>query len=233
MRYYHYLSAPKVEMLHGQLPYQPSVGSTEVGFDVKFAKASRTSQRSDQLNVYEKLQAVEEWIYANEPVGSLDAPNVWISGRLLLGTYFSDPPPNPRIPIVPVADLVLYGTRDQGGAGLVMGGSLHNVITRFRFPDPEAQRQRYWSDTFYLQQGLQLFSEEVGSFAPDLLPAPLDRESDSTLARRIHRAALLLDEGVVGRNLGTCEFLAKRLMTIEHDHEVATLATPLFVSLYD
>jgi hypothetical protein len=56
MRYYHYLSNNKIEMLYQQIAeYRPKV-NTDVAIDLKVIKASRKSERSEgELSVYNKL----------------------------------------------------------------------------------------------------------------------------------------------------------------------------------
>lgn len=56
MRYYHYLSSNKIEMLYQQMAeYKPKV-TTDIGLDLKVFKGGRKSERSEtEPNVYGKL----------------------------------------------------------------------------------------------------------------------------------------------------------------------------------
>jgi hypothetical protein len=115
MRYYHYLSSNKIEMLYEQIAeYRPKV-NTDVGIDLKVLKASRKSERSQsEPSVYNKLSEVENWIYEHEPVGAVDTPNVWIYGREFLGFT---PAPEP-----------LGGTVDSTRGSPVLFGGITSAV---------------------------------------------------------------------------------------------------------
>lgn len=110
MRYYEYLSTAKVDMLYPQIDQTSRSAGGEVGFDLKVIKASRKTDGKKEPTVYEKLAAVEDWIYAREPVGSMDEPAPWISGRLDLVESI-------------VSESVLFAARSKTLSYLLMGGS--------------------------------------------------------------------------------------------------------------
>lgn len=239
MRYYEYLSTTKVEMLHPQLTQGRSAASTEIGVDLKVVKVNRKKDGAAELPVYDRLSEVEAWIYANEPVGTVDEPDVWISGRteLLAATLTlgADVTPGP----------VLYTPAD--GPELLMGGSVHNTSGRRAYPGAELPSTvHFYSSRVELGAILSRFAADLG--LPDRGDPDSEREDDewsvytgliSLLRGDRTRVPNWLAGHVLPDNpvsLGECEFLAKRLRTTTGHTDPArpaTLATPLYVAIMD
>ncbi|WP_425300795.1 DUF7019 family protein [Nocardia wallacei] len=64
-------------MLYSQI--DRSAGG-EIGVDLKVFKASRKSQGAKALSIHDKIAAVEDWIYAHEPVGTVPPLGVGFQG---------------------------------------------------------------------------------------------------------------------------------------------------------
>lgn len=211
MRYYDYLSEAKVEMLYPQIDQSSKVVSREVGVDVRLLKVSRKIDGTRGPSIYEKLSAVEDWIYAHEPVGNVDEPEAWIYGRMSLAETIV-------APMVPVGGLgedytVFYAGKSDSGAYILLGGSARhlNAVSSQTTPVFDVRRS---SSRYAIENILRHFpdSEDPKTFA-DL------RTSQYTSAARF----ILRDAP-----LSEYEFLAKRLVT-DSDNNVS-LATPLFVA---
>jgi hypothetical protein len=83
MKYYLYISDAKVDMLYPQIPHDSkSRVSTELGFDVKFAKASRKVEKESEDNRYTRLEAVVQFIEDSGALGSLDNPGEYVRATL-------------------------------------------------------------------------------------------------------------------------------------------------------
>ncbi len=235
MRYYEYLSTTKVEMLYPQIDRTSRATGGEVGIDLTVFKATRKTDGIRPLTVHDKLTAVEEWIYAHEPVGTPDEPDVWIYGRAdLLATTLTltdesdDPGP------------VLFTPSAGEGTDLLMGGSSRNSSSSRAYPDmPLPPQLRSHSSPVSM-------SATLAALADDLeIPASSDdaghgrviaglaewiRANDGRPAEPPRTLGFRVSPPV---RLGECEFLAKRLRTAKHKSRPATLATPLFVALLD
>jgi hypothetical protein len=246
VRYYEYLSTSKVEMLHPQLVLGRSPATSEIGVDLKLVKVNRKKDGAGELPLHDRLSAVEEWIYANEPVGTVDDPDVWIYGRteLLAATLTlgADVTPGP----------VLYTPAE--GPELLMGGSVHNTSGRRPYPGAELPSTvRYFSSRVELGAILSQFAADLG--LPDRGAPDSEREDGewdvytglTALLRDDHsRIPNWLAHHVASEpadvmsakpvSLGECEFLAKRLRTTAGHTDPprpATLATPLYVAITD
>jgi Family of unknown function (DUF7019) len=244
MRYYHYISANRVEMIYQQLAHRYSVRSTEVGVDVKFVKAIRKIERkSADTSIYEKLSIVEDWIYQNEEVGSIEEPATWISARISLrvATGISDPwnaPPHP----------IKYGGITPAGSAILLGGSSNNLTTAIDAPTPQIN---VFGDPAYLRNSFEIalhsaFEASAHSRRAEELASPAGHQTDSTematrdRSRREVEAALVYirfgmeDNGLPpGDDLGECEFLAKTVHSVRANGKTVTVATPLYVSLME
>ncbi len=235
VRYYHYVSATKVEMLHAQIDKGARKVTSEVGADLKFVKASRTSEFAGRdPSLYAKLEAVEQWIYANEPVGSVEEPAPWIYGRAPLGA--DNFTPHPGDSDEELADgAVLYGAATaDGSATLLMGGSARHLSVFGRFSGSGWNVPTHFSEVMWLMRATSQFADEFGPLSKNFA---FQRTgcSDDHLAGELTFISKLLAKGKKGESLGECEFLAKRLKTLPfgESQALASLATPLFVSLLE
>jgi hypothetical protein len=258
MRYYEYLSSSKVEMLYPQIDQSSRSAGGEIGVDLKVFRFSRKTDGARTLSIHDKLAAVEDWIYAHEPVGTVDEPDVWIYGRAnLVATTLTLMDRG-----APVSGPVLFTPAEAApGSELLMGGSAHNTAGQRAYPDMELPAQvRYASARVELLNVLGRFAADLG-----LSKAPNSQEPYghdewtviSGLARLLRSDrnrmpnwlnSVFDDFDVFDRPafdaappvlIGECEFLAKRLRTwTEQVHsgaipEAVTLATPLFVAVID
>jgi hypothetical protein len=215
LRYYAYLSQGKVEMLYSQLPSFKSIGSSEIGFDFKLFKFGRKWDRAKETSLYERLESVEDRLYASESIGSLDEDRPWIYGRLpLMTTRLRGREPNSD-------EAIVFGYMPDAGRCLMMVGSAVNAMpsmpavvgqTRVQGPgtDPHTiyNLLKSYLDGYPPSLHMDRGQVRVNEMLPTIMSAP--------------------PHSIV--SLGTCEFVAKRLAWDPND---AVLATPLFVSMED
>jgi hypothetical protein len=202
MRYYHYLSSNKIEMLYEQIAeHRPKV-NTDVGIDLKVIKASRKSERSEgEPSVYNKLSVLENWIYEHEPVGAVDRPNVWIYGREFLGFT-----PSPKALGGTVDSTngspVLFGGITNDQSAILMCGSSGNLIQN---STKEAHFSQ-WSSVDYLSR---LFERIIapsnespmitsGPQENQIAPIPLGDLQDHGDSEAVQRAQTLAEDLVSG-----------------------------------
>ncbi len=115
MKYYTYISDAKVDMLFPQVPHDVKKKvATEFGIDLKFLSAKRKAEAEPEENRITRLEVVAEFIRNSGKVGSVDAPNEYISDTLQLRTA--------RI------EEFLYLTGRTEKTSFGMGGSLQHVI---------------------------------------------------------------------------------------------------------
>lgn len=224
VRYFLYLSSAKLEMLHGQLPAQPAANSS-VGIDVKVFKAERRSDRGEP-SVYDKLARVEEWIYREEDVGTVATPGPWILHR---GTVWAANF-TPHSSISEVADLrssaVLFSSQDEDGNVVLLGGSGTHVLGSPDYADRSGGRL-YYSWAVSLLRLLEGYVEDL-EVKVGFGPVP-----PSTDTATVAASCAAMSRGWMAREVGHCEFLAKRLFTGKHEGRTVTLGTPLYVAMMD
>ncbi len=183
MRYFIYLSGSKVEMLYRQLPHGGARTSSTIGFDLRVVKGDRKVEHS-QPSIYDKLQAVEDQIYTQEPVGSVDSPAAWISfrGEVLAANFTSNSDAEPK---ELRNEAVLFSLISETGARTLLGGSGHHLAVNADLASPRGERL-YFSWSVPLMNLLGEYSAEIESridWDPDRIPA---REA----AHLIHWTAL-------------------------------------------
>jgi hypothetical protein len=240
MRYYEYLSMAKVDMLFPQIDRSSNVVGREVGVDLKVVKVSRKTDGKDPRSEFEKLAEVEDWIYAHEPVGTVDEPEAWIYGRMRLGmTVVPKEWERRDFPEVPLDGTVLFAGDSGDGACIVMGGSARHLHDLHSLPASDVGARQAGSNANALGILLRCYP---GFDTPEPPKGLAERPSQDRYrmieqpAKDMLRAAT--DRGrrspgglhVTG---GEFEFLAKRLQTAKSGKRTASLATPLFVARID
>lgn len=219
MRYYEYLSAAKVDMLYPQIDQTSRSAGGEVGFDLKVIKASRKTDGKKEPTIYEKLAAVEDWIYAHEPVGSMDEPAPWISGRLDLVESI-------------VSESVLFAARNKTLSYLLMGGSAAH-LDQARAPADLPRMRPRSSGTDQIFSALQRFAANTKEIDSAKGSGSFHARTGSYAVTTVVQGIDLMFRQPLYPRVQHCEFLAKRLQTITIDEATVTLATPLFVALAD
>ncbi len=227
MKYLVYLSATKVKMMYWQLPRVGRAASSGIGFDLRVVKGDRRVERQEP-SIYEKLQAVEDWIHAEESVGSLDDPATWLffQGELLAANFTSNSDVEPE---ELASEAVLFSAKSATGGRALLGGSGRHLTVNPDFSTQDGFRL-YFSWSVPLMQLLDEYASEIESkFAWHSGTMPATRA-----AQLIDKTCRGMENGAtMAVSLGTCEFLAKRLRSAELDGRQVTLATPLYVSQMD
>jgi hypothetical protein len=119
MKYYHYISDRKIEMLLSQIKGESGKVSTELKADIKVLGATR--KRETQQSKYSRLDELSEFIHRYGDVGSVDDPGEYVFDTLDLrwGLYgITEKVPNPLI--------FFAGATDHTVVGL--GGSRKHLI---------------------------------------------------------------------------------------------------------
>lgn len=237
MRYYDYLSTAKVDMLYGQLSGAAKPRGREVGIDLKVIKFSqKTDPQQQEPNIYEKLDKVEEWIYANEPVGNVDNPQPWIYGRTPLRTVTVESPADLGEP-----GAIFYAAMSEIGSIILAGSAIHRTPAEIGMIKGQALK------TFSRLTGInQLLRSSEFPWDPDFpkYQQPSGWRQDSIDRYASEALWALMQEG---QDIGECEFLAKSLGRVESEvfdpdapagiwrasRSTIIIATPLFVALDD
>ncbi|MCW2916419.1 MAG: hypothetical protein JWN52_4487 [Actinomycetia bacterium] len=252
VRYYEYLSEAKINMLYGQLDGMPKPKGREIGMDLKLIKVSQKTDAQQGPSVFEKLAAVEDWIYAHEPVGTPAEPQAWIYGRLPLATTIFTASANPSPAEISEGAILFAGVTDDGEY-LMMGGSAHHLTAGRSYPNAASQYPHLlMSAGPTLRNLLYRYAKTIGVIVAEEdmadpnngRQASIDWEMIARPAKDIIEASYMMD------SRGECEFLAKRIQFAERSRQSspasafdellrasepngqrATLATPLFVAL--
>lgn len=232
MRYYEYLSTAKVDMLYPQIDQTSRSAGGEIGFDLKLVKASRKTDGTKEPTAYEKLAAVEAWIYANEPVGNIDEPKAWIYGWMPMAALLVN-----RAWVTPNPDefkdsAAVFGARSDERSYILLAGSARHLALVDRICPSSYEEY-------------DLFGSHISMICALIMSYPDTKDQkypgEETINRLPHMADQLImrpvDRMLLSRGIGPTyhyEFLAKRLDTgYSDDGRPVTLATPLFVALAD
>lgn len=258
-RYYEYVSETKVEMLYPQIDQTSASAGGEVGFDLKIIKASRKTGGRRDPSTYDKLDVIEDWIYAHEPVGNVDEPKAWIYGRMSLAVAIIDTSWETPDPDEIKSAAVVYAGRSEDGSWLLLGGSARHLTAERDHNVPRTELSYLTSKItsaadslhFLLHRCREVFSDGPSSDLHEQALSDIEeRHPWELITMPVHiildnfagHRRLAAELGVPSRRriisrIGHYEFLAKRLLTAEPEghpsQRLATLATPLFVALVD
>lgn len=242
MRYYEYLSSAKVDMLFPQIDRSSKAVERLVDVDLRVLKISSKTDGQGPRSAHQKLAEVEDWIYANEPVGTVDEPAAWIYGRMRLGMLVVPKGWERRdSPGVPLDGITLFAGDSGDGACIIMGGSARHLHDVQALPVANVEYRQTGSNATAL--GILL-----GSYPDFDNPAPSKQFAKRPSQDRfwlIARPAMDILHAAAGKGEdhrapggldaadGEFEFLAKRLQTVTSGTRTASLATPLFVARID
>jgi hypothetical protein len=240
MRYYEYLSSAKVDMLFPQIDRSSKAVNTEFGVNASVLKISRNTEGQNPPSVYEKLAAVEDWIYAHEPVGTVDEPTAWIYGRMRLGMTVvpKDWKRRASRTELPLDGTVLFAGDSGDGACILIGGSARHLHDPHAMPAVDMQSGRVGSNA----SALGILLRSYPDFDDPLLSERFAAQPSQDRYWLIARPAtdILLAAAGDGHSStgidavdGEFEFLAKRLQTAVSGKRTASLATPLFLARVD
>lgn len=221
LRYYFYLSSTKVAMLGGQLVDQGRIDTRELQLRLGVVRYKQGSQSEVPGSETSLIPQIEEWIYGNEEVGSVDEPASWIYGRMELAAinfswYRDDDDEALR------NGAVLMGGESAAQSALLLGGSARHIVGNHRF---SRDFHGTYSDAVSLRDVLAHHLDDVDDFHPCGVP------DGETANLETQYYARLLAAGREGTALGQCEFLAKSLQRGSLGGSMVTLATPLFVAI--
>jgi len=223
LRYYFYLSSTKVAMLGGQLVDQGRIDTRELQLRLGAVRYKQGSQSEAPGTETSLIRQIEEWIYANEEVGSVDEPASWIYGRMALGAVIHSPwyweDGDEEFP----DGAVLMGGVSAHSA-LLLGGSAQHIVGNRRL----SPNIRPHSDPVSLRDAV---TRQLAHHLGDNVNHGYGGADGQTATSEMLHYTRLLADGVDGTALGECEFLAKSLQQGSHGGSLVTLATPLFVAI--
>jgi hypothetical protein len=245
LRYYHYISATKVEMLYAQLPSGRRHSSEVSGGLPGVLQAKHgLAPRDAEPTLYEKLARVEEEINRNHSPGSPGWDNEpYIRGRAKLWVVVIDRESNDQTDSPRQAGgTVLFAGRTPG-ADLVLGGSKAHLLL-----GPGMTPASGDSSFFYLQHAVGQAARNWRSLrADDVLDSDvlIGEQDDQDVADSFMRDSIqyivseAVDRATQFKPVGHCEYLARTICQLEEDQysdpygrhwRSAVLATPLYVA---
>lgn len=126
MKYYQYISMPKIEMLYQQVMAQEAEHEAEVGFDIKILKGSIKTKHSNELGDHQKLDAVTRKLRKLRLVGEVEDEKPYVNGVLPLkfGGY--------GLGVSQTSPIAFWGGKNFAyplrNYAFAMAGSRHNLI---------------------------------------------------------------------------------------------------------
>jgi hypothetical protein len=234
MKFYQYISAPKIEMLHQQIARQSVEREASIGFDIKLLKGSLITKANGELSDHQKVDEIVGDLKKKRLVGAIEEgkPYVYASLNLKFGGYGERLRKTSPIAFWGSASLN-YPLRDYAFA---MAGSRHNLMGEAK-NTPDTANSHSLTDamvTWFLEN---LPDIEPDDYNEDYLNGPWGQEGITNFG--IANAAWLAAQQIGGQN-GKFEFVAKVLHRSDWDDgfrgspiKKIVLATPLYVAMGD
>lgn len=234
MKFYQYISMPKIEMLHQQVAAQDAEREAEVGFDIKLLKGSIKTKSTNELGHHQKLDAVVKKLNKLRLVGEIDEDKPYVRGVLPLrfggyGWRMSQASP-----------IAFWGGLDfpypLKKYAFAMAGSRHNVLGEAKMDQPAAHSHSL-TDAMVSWFVNNLPDVSVEGYEVEEVRGPFGRDemTDYDIANGTWLAASQMS-GVRGEY----EFVARVLHRSDWEEgfrESSTkklvLATPLYVAMVD
>ena len=238
MKYDVYISDAKVNMLFPQVPHDiKRKVSTKFGFDFKVVSASRQTEAETDENRISRLETVVEFIREFGNLGTVEQPDEYIEGDLVLHTAVF-PDRNPKY-------VYFGGSRERSEPGpsqIGLWGSLRHVVGAADFQGEGVTSTSLARDAiWHLIKDLDPEFEPRSAQEADWI-ALMDKRARDWTALRVNSFQPEFREAWWGLVMAATheakfatpgqrmEFLAKRLL---HQDRFALLATPLYVALTD
>jgi hypothetical protein len=231
MKYYLYISDTKLEMLYGQIPTRIRDRiAAELKIDLKVISATVTGKDRAESR-YSKLDLVREYITKNLPVGTVEHPESYFMGTLVMRwAYVGTGRPED-------AKLVYFGGEESN----VVFGLVGSVQHMLGFGDMSVTRPPTWGGSYGLQWIVEQLVESLAAAMddPELTKinsvGQLKHPRMSPLEAVAYTTRQLRHPTVSMQSL---EFLAKRLVMgkspVPGEEELnILLGTPLYVALAD
>lgn len=240
MKYYVYVSDAKVDMLLPQIPQTLKKKiATEFKIDLKILGASRRTEVEEADNRFTRLEAVCNYIREYGNVGSVDEPDEYVSGSLVMRWG-----PIAVNPASPEESVVVYFAGETESTVVGLGGSMKHVIGSSAplTPRPGAGGSMTMGLMIELAKALklratpkELFGPSLGNFmfskvADKQIEWPQAQDSEKPYSLASVKARTEDMEGPEQH----LEFLAKRLMygpPAKEGDKAMLLATPLYVAM--
>ena len=246
VRYYHYISATKVDMLYGQLHHDGWGRSAEVSAGVPGILAGKRSgaNRHREPNLYNKLAKVEENINRYHSPRPAGWGGPYIRDRMQLWSAVV------KREHAEGSDTVLFAGYTKSELPVVLGGSAAHLLlssgASVRIPDSSFHQVRravgLAAERWRSMQGDKLV--EDGVVVAERPGQPFVAADSLMLDHIRYIAGLTRGRSPDFTPMGYCEFLAHEVCTLEDDYrddayhrrKVApqgVLATPLYVERID
>lgn len=214
MKYLLYRSDQKVDMLLPQIPASARK-EMEAGFEINFGvfKGSYKLKQHTLDEPTKRLLALVHYIKGFETVGSVDAPESWVSG--VHEVSFVNVENN---------DQLVFFAGSSLKSEFLLGGAAHHLVSR----SPTENIKIGWSFLPDLLRGLSLAFKDESRHGIEVSPESIgDRTEWWDLVNTAQKF-------VSGPHMKV-EFLSKKLLYGQHlpNRPHALLATPLYVALTD
>lgn len=215
MKYYMYISEPKVLSLSAQIPKKARGKETaEAGLNIGIAKATLKTEKTPPVEELEgKLSKLIDYLKSKDDVGTLDDPRAWIADTV-----------DARLVLMRDDQTVVFFLGEtQSGAVFGLGGSRHNLTTEGK---PEGVGIG-WSFLPFLLRTLRSHVEAPDDeISAQLFRASSEPHKDEWIQFLLDAEDSPLDPPI------RVEFFARTLLVGQDPNTSKTgiLATPLYVA---
>lgn len=227
MRYYHYLSASKVEMLFPQIPLSFLDGlKVELGFDFGLLKGKISGEHRDPATLVAKVNALEKFFEREKTLRTDIVEGTWLRSRF-----------TGRMGFIPDHEgLVLFGGMLQTTT-LLLAGSESNLISGSANPGKDSgwsfMPRTLHSLKKYVEQDMDLLDVEVnetpypGKVATSYVFGSLDDRIEGARWRAFHS----FPEDALPEPTMEMSVLARIFLYRENGRgEALAIGSPLYVS---
>jgi len=202
MRYYHYISDSKLDMLSPQISSsKSSTIKAEIGFNVGLLNGKIATDRLEPSDRIAKLESVERHLKKHESIGTIDDPEQWIEGTAdALATRITED-----------SKAVFYFIRTER-TYLALGGSVGHLIgahpsrkSAFGYSyaewlikllaDIQTNPRLFFRDDDAIAEHVELGVEGNNSWVP-MIFHQVSYRRDSTFDLPIHFLARRIREGI-------------------------------------
>ena len=223
MRTYLYISDAKVDTYLPQFSGEEKRRiAVKLGVNLKVFEASVEGERLPLTNRVHRLEAVEEKLREDEPVGPVEAGTGWIEGTVnATAATFPDQP-----------DLMFFFS-DEPAQFLGLAGSAHHVIGNLR-PATAVSSMSYQhvitNSLLSLDRGMAFVVKGGDAEVSDFVTAGVTQGASAWT-----EVLMDLPEQFEGQPKQAISFLARRLTSefVPWQDKRYTLATPLYLTLED
>ena len=216
MKFYHYISKEKVDMLLPQIPVtEKKKVSAKIGFNIGILTGEIAEERLSLDDKVNRAKTVSDYICTFEDVGEVSSDSPWIIGKMnaFLGHF-------------PSAKSAVFFIGNTENTNIVLGGSTGNLISQQNSSDMGYGQSYlpYLIETMHSCIDTGIFLEEIEDTTEYLSRGVGYPGQPSPWYELVDKMQDFKQEPII-----SIEFLARRLVRRAGKSHASILASPIYV----